>query len=233
MDDIKKNKYFLLIKLNQIKFITLNNKNQIILNKEILINNLTENNNFEILENFLDQNIIEIEKKLQSYVKDIYLIVDNNDFLTIDMSSIKNFKNYLNQTNYISNLLVDLKNNLKKDMINYKIIHLLINKFIIGGKNYSSLPQGLQKENVFLEIRFICMKNIIYLKFKKIFSKYEITIKNILNYKYINNFKKSEKENIFVIANRVIDGFNRNEVLFVNKASKNKGFFEKFFDFFS
>ena len=137
MDNIKKNKYFLLIKLNQIKFITLNNKNEIILNKEILINNLTENNNFEKLENFLDQNIIEIEKKLQGYVKDIYLIVDNNDFLTIDMSSIQNFKNYLNQTNYISNLLVDLKNNLKKDMINYKIIHLLINKFIIGGKNYS------------------------------------------------------------------------------------------------
>ena len=233
MDNNKKYKFFLLVSLNQIKFAALNKQNEIIFMKEIKTDNSILNENLSILQKFLDQKIIEIEKNLQTYIEDICLILDDEYFLTVNVSSTQNFKNYLNQTDNISNSLNDLKNNLKKDMVNYEIIHLLINKFIIGGKNYSSIPKNLEQENIFLEIKFICLKVSTYLSLKSILSKYQITIKNILNYKYINNYLETEKDNIFDIAERLIGGLNKNEIILDNKTTKNKGFFEKFFNFFS
>ena len=226
------NKYYLFCGLKQIIFTVLNKKNEILFNKEIIFNHQELNKNFEKLQNFLDHNIIEIEKKLKSYVKEINLIVDDVNFISIDMSSTHNFKNTLNELNNLTTSLVDLKNNIKQHIFNYEIIHLIINRFIIGKKSYSSVPNDIKDENVFLEIRFICLKLDTYKKYQEIFAKYQINIKNILNYEYVNSFKNSDQDNLFNISEKLINGSNQNEILFINKTAKNKGFFEKFFDFF-
>jgi len=226
------NKYYLFCGLKQIIFTVLNKKNEILFNKEIIFNHQELNKNFEKLQNFLDHNIIEIEKKLKSYVKEINLIVDDVNFISIDMSSTHNFKNTLNELNNLTTSLVDLKNNIKQHIFNYEIIHLIINRFIIGKESYSSVPNDIKDENVFLEIRFICLKLDTYKKYQEIFAKYQINIKNILNYEYVNSFKNSDQDNLFNISEKLINGSNQNEILFINKTAKNKGFFEKFFDFF-
>ena len=223
------NKYYLFCGLKQIIFTVLNKKNEILFNKEIIFNHQELNKNFEKLQNFLDHNIIEIEKKLKSYVKEINLIVDDVNFISIDMSSTHNFKNTLNELNNLTTSLVDLKNNIKQHIFNYEIIHLIINRFIIGKESYSSVPNDIKDENVFLEIRFICLKLDTYKKYQEIFAKYQI---NILNYEYVNSFKNSDQDNLFNISEKLINGSNQNEILFINKTAKNKGFFEKFFDFF-
>ncbi len=226
------NKYYLFCGLKQIIFTVLNKKNEILFNKEIIFNHQELNENFKKLQNFLDHNIIEIEKKLKSYVKEINLIVDDVNFISIDMSSTHNFKNTLNELNNLTTSLVDLKNNIKQHIFNYEIIHLIINRFIIGKESYSSVPNDIKDENVFLEIRFICLKLDTYKKYQEIFAKYQINIKNILNYEYVNSFKNSDQDNLFNISEKLINGSNQNEILFINKTAKNKGFFEKFFDFF-
>ena len=226
------NKYYLFCGLKQIIFTVLNKKNEILFNKEIIFNHQELNKNFEKLQNFLDHNIIEIEKKLKSYVKEINLIVDDVNFISIDMSSTHNFKNTLNELNNLTTSLVDLKNSIKQHIFNYEIIHLIINRFIIGKESYSSVPNDIKDENVFLEIRFICLKLDTYKKYQEIFAKYQINIKNILNYEYVNSFKNSDQDNLFNISEKLINGSNQNEILFINKTAKNKGFFEKFFDFF-
>ena len=226
------NKYYLFCGLKQIIFTVLNKKNEILFNKEIIFNHQELNENFEKLQNFLDHNIIEIEKKLKSYVKEINLIVDDVNFISIDMSSTHNFKNTLNELNNLTTSLVDLKNNIKQHIFNYEIIHLIINRFIIGKESYSSVPNDIKDENVFLEIRFICLKLDAYKKYQEIFAKYQINIKNILNYEYVNSFKNSDQDNLFNISEKLINGSNQNEILFIDKTIKNKGFFEKFFNFF-
>ena len=68
----------------------------------------------------------------------------------------------------------------------------------------------------------------------KILSKFQISLDQILNYKYVNDFKKSlNLDNIFEAAEEILEGKKNNEVIFSNKSSKNKGFFEKFFFFFN
>ena len=42
-----------------------------------------------------------------------------------------------------------------------------------------------------------------------------------------------DEKDIFLMAKKIINGHNPNEVLLVNKTPKNKGFFEKIFHFFS
>jgi len=235
MDNIKQNKFFLLIGLKKIKFAVLNENNQIFLDKKFLANDSTLEENFKTLRNFLDQNILDLEKKLNHYINEIDLIIDYEDFLTVDVSSIHNFKNYADQSSNgnSSSFLINIKDNVIKDMNGYDLTHMTINKFIIDGKEYSLMPNDCKYQSMLLEIRFIYLKSDILQNLKKIFSKYEILVKNVSCYKHVNHFKNSEVDNIFDLADKLKNGFNQKEILSINKSTKSIGFFEKFFNLFS
>ena len=233
MDDVHKNKFFLLIELDQITFVVLNELNKIILTKKSVTKSLSLEENLKALENFLDQNIFNIEKEINNHIKEINLIINYDGFLTIEVSSSQNYNNYSDYSDKFSNLLVNLKNSVIKDTLDYDLTHMIINKFIINGKEYSSIPKDNLHNNIIFEIRFLCLKKNISQSLKTIFSKYEIIIKNISSYKYVSNFKNSVTDNIFDLTDKLKNGLNHNEILLFNKPSKNKGFFEKFFDFFS
>ena len=70
-------------------------------------------------------------------------------------------------------------------------------------------------------------------KLEIILKRYHIKINQVLSASYIENFYDKDHPDVFTTASRIISGYNANEVLLVNKTLKNKGFFEKFFDFFS
>ena len=233
MDDFKANKFFLLIGLKQITFAVLSDSNKILLTKEFLLNSSSLEENFEALKNFLDQNIFDIEKKINYHVKEINLIINYDDFLTIDVSTLDDFNNYIDHSDKLSNFLVNIKNSVIDDTQGYNLIHMIINKFIIDGKEYPSIPEDNDHNNIIFEIKFVFLKRNIIQSLKKIFSKYEILIKNISSYKYVNDFKNSKVDNIFDLADKLKNGLNQKEILFFNKLSENKGFFEKFFNFFN
>ena len=118
-------------------------------------------------------------------------------------------------------------------MNDYNLIHMIINKFIIDKKEYSTIPNDNSYNNIFLEISFICLKKEISQKLQKIFSKYEIYIKNISYFSYVNLFKKCDTDEIFALTNKLINGYNPKEVSFIKKPQENVGFFEKFFKLFN
>ena len=233
MNNLKNDKYFLLIGLNQINFTVLNENKKIILEKKVLTNDLSLNQNFENLENFLHQNIFDLEKKLNNYIKEIDLIIDYNDFISVDISTIDNFNNNIDQSINISNSLMNIKDNVINNMHGYNLVHMLINKFIIDGKEYYSIPKENDYESGLFEIRFVCLKSNILKNLKKIFSRYEILVKNVSCFEYVKNYNNSETDNIFDLSDKLRKGLNPQEILLTNKSSKNLSFFEKFFNFFS
>jgi len=233
MGDLKKNKFFLLIGLNQINFTALNENKKILLEKKILVNDLTLDQNFETLEEFLSKNIFDLEKELNDYIKEIDLIINYDDFLTVDVSTIHSLNSNTNKSINISNPLVNIKDNVINNIHGYDLTHMMINKFIINGKVYSSIPSENDYNNTLLEIRFVCLKSNILQSLKKIFSKYEILIKNISCYEYVNRFKNFDTDNIFDLSDKLRNGLNQKEILLVKKSPKNTGFFEKFFNFFN
>ena len=85
----------------------------------------------QILNEFLEMNIFKIEKKIQSFVKEIIIILDSKDFFEINFSTKnKNFDNKLN-IDSLTLLLNDARNQCRQTYKDKKIIHMIINNYII------------------------------------------------------------------------------------------------------
>ena len=206
---------------------------KILFKEEKLLDDHNEDSNLKKLDNFLAKNILKIEKILKNFVKDVYIILDDKEFLPIEISIKKDHNgNSISQENLINPLNV-LKNLCQFSFKDKKIIHMLIENYQIDGKNYSILPENLKCNNFSLDIKFICLSKNLIEHYESILKKYHILVNQILNAEYIEQFQDQQNPNIYTTASRIISGYNNNEISLVNKTLKSKGFFEKFFDLFS
>ena len=62
------------------------------------------------MDEFLDSNILKIEKKLDSFIKDIYVILDSKEFHSIKLSIKKDNNGNLINSDALIHPLSDLKN---------------------------------------------------------------------------------------------------------------------------
>ena len=100
--------------------------------KEISVENSSGKLEIDSLKEFIDNNIIEIEKILGDFIEKIYLIIESDKFFSINSSIKKNYSgNFVDQI-HLNYLINDLKNQCKKTFGDNKIIHILINNFQIN-----------------------------------------------------------------------------------------------------
>ena len=188
---------------------------------------------FNKLDEFLDSIILKIEKKINSFIKDIYVILDSEEFHSIKLSIKKDNNGNLINAEALIHPLSDLKNLCQSNLLNKIIIHLIIEKYVIDNKFYTSLPENI-KCNIFsLDTEFICLSKNLIENIEKILKKYHISLNQILSAGYLEKFKDNTDKTIFTTASRIISGHNSNEVLLTGKITKKQGFFERFFNFFN
>ena len=204
---------------------------------EFILKNESINSELSQLEKFLSSNIIQIEKYLKKFIKNIILIIDHEEPFKIKLSlKKKNYGNILNDKS-LGLLLKDARSQIKENYNDKIITHMIIDKYLIDENSYSSLPDNIKFDNLSLEINFVCYSKDLFNELKKELGKYHIEIKQILSASYIRDYfsinEKNEKMDIFSKCQKIIDGHNNNEILLVRKTRKNQGFFEKFFNFFS
>ena len=188
---------------------------------------------FSKLDEFLDSNIFKIEKKLNSFIKDIYVILDSKEFHSIKLSIKKDNNGNLINSDTLIHPLSDLKNLCQSNLQNEKIIHFLIEKYVIDNKFYKSLPENINCNIFSLDTEFICLSKNLIENIEKILKKYHISLNQILSASYVEKFKDNTDNTIFTTASRIISGHNSNEVLLIGKINKKHGFFERFFNFFN
>ena len=205
---------------------------KLIFKNEILIDNFSDQSNFEILDNFLKENILKIEKNLNNFVKDMNVIVDTKDFFTLTLSVKKNNDNRIINSKFLNYLLKDAKNQCEKTIKNKQIVHFIIDNYVLDGTTYDNLPSEIKCKNFSLDLRFICLSMNFVKRIEESFRKYQISINQLLSADYLESFFSEKESDFFTIAFKILDGHNKNEVRIINKTTKNKGFFEKFFDFF-
>ena len=87
--------------------------------------------------------------------------------------------------------------------------------------------------NLSIEVSFICIPKRISKNIEDVLRKYQISLDKILSLDYLNSFLDDKNDNLYVMAQKFLDGFNQNEVYITNKYSKKLGFFERFFNFFN
>ncbi len=234
MENEKNFETFLLIDVNNFT-ISIKEKDNFSTIHEKKMDFENDNNKFDSnrLSDFLNQNIFNIEKSLNYLIKDINVILYHEEFLPVRASIKKNNHRNFIKTNDLIYSLNELKNYCKKTLENKKIIHMLIDDYIIDDKSYSNLDTNLNCNSFSLNVRFICLPNDIIENLEKILKKYQIAIQQIVEVNYLNDFFRDNEKDIFLNAKKIISGGNTNEVQLLEKRKKNKGFFEKFFNFFS
>ena len=200
---------------------------------EILLNSISDEIDHIKLDNFLNNNIFKVEKILDDFIKNINVLIETKDLFTVNISVKKNNHNKIIDIDSIIYLLNDAKNLCDKTIHGKKIIHILIDNYLVDDIKYYDLPDNLSCENFSLDLSFICLSNNFIKKIEEVLKRYQISINQLLSADYVNKFIENEDIELFDIARRIINGYNKNEVKLVRKKTKNRAFFEKFFDFFS
>ena len=226
------NKYFIILNKDKIIFNCLNDKNKISFAKKYNLKDKNLNNLYSELENFLSDNLIQIEKKLDNYIQKIYFIVNTNDTLSASLSISYNLKTETATPNKIGDLLKDLKYQFTKYNDDYKIIHMTISKSLVNKENISIFAKDMISKNFILEVKFECLKKQIVNVIQKSLSKYQISVEKFFVLDYLKEINQNYSENILCTANKVINGQIDNEVLLITKKLAKNSFFERFFSYF-
>ena len=189
--------------------------------------------NFEKLEKFLEENILAIEKSTGEFVRDIYLIVETPQSISIKLSVTKN-----NEGNKIIKedamyLVQDAKQQLMKSNQDLGIIHIIVENYVLDDVKYKFLPLEKKCTKFSIDIKFICFPKNLLKSFERLFLKQQIDIIQFVCLNYIKKFDFIDKEkNICEYAKDIVQGINKQEVVSIPKELEKKGFFEKLFHFF-
>ncbi|WP_440618795.1 hypothetical protein [Candidatus Pelagibacter sp. HIMB1493] len=193
----------------------------------------TENLDFNLLSEFLENNIFKIEKLAGNFVNNINVVIENKSILISNIAIKK--KNYSGEvTNVIlESMLTDIKDLFIESYNQHKLIHMVINKYKIDGVSYHSLQNEIINDEICLEVKLISIPNLILIQIERILKNFQIQVINYLEKNYVKNFFQDEELDISIKVNNLLNGLNKNEVKITTKSKKKQGFFEKFFQLFS
>jgi hypothetical protein len=195
-----------------------------------------ENNDeleLNILSKFLDKNIYKIEKIIKNFVRNIILIIEDDKVLELGISlKKKNYEKNIDQK-HLENSLVEVKDVFRENYQDQIIMHMII---IDNDKNENNFLLNNDNNNddyAVLEINFISITNNFTFYFDKLLESYQIKISRYMSYKYVKRYVGEDSTELSIMASKLNNGLNKNEVQLISKIVENKGFFEKFFQLFS
>ena len=208
-----------------------NHKN--IYQEEFKFRDVSEKLDFNLLNEFLENNIFKIEKLAGNFVNNINIVIENKSILTSNISIKK--KNYTGEITSVilESMLTDVKDLFKENYNQYKLMHMIIDKYIIDGVSYSSLQDQISNDEICLEIKLISIPNLLILEIENILKKYQIQVNSLLDKGYVKDFFLDKQLDISQMAHKLKNGMNKKEVQITSKYPKKIGFFEKFFQLFS
>ena len=192
---------------------------------------LGDNLNLIILTKFILEKIKDFEKEVGSFIEKVYVITDAKyDRFSL---SIKNKYNSdkIKETEVVR-LISDAKQQFIRNNKNCVILHLLVDKYIVDGKEYFDFPENLNFKEFIIEVSFITVQNSTIKTLNKIFKDCNIEVEKIISYHYSSSFAEKTDISPCISGKRVIDGINTSEVTIHNLYTKKQGLFEKMFNFF-
>ena len=174
------------------------------------------------LSKFVDENIYKIEKMIKNFVRNIILIIEDDKVLDIAISLKK--KNYEKDKHqeFLENSLKEIKDIFRENYQDQIIMHMIV----VDNDNKND-------DYLFLEVNFISITNNFTFYFDKLLESHQIMISRYMSGKYIKSYIGEDLAEISIMANKLNNGLNKNEVQLVSKNVQNTGFFEKFFQLFS
>ena len=231
-----RNEIFIILSENQISLSVFDKeKKKSVYNKIYeLKNNLSDNIQLESnLNRVLKEQIIIIEKKINYTLNNINLILCDPNNLTINISTKKNYDLTQIQKDQIQYLIQDLKQQILTSNKDLKILHIIIENYIIDGNKIHEIPLQMNCKNLIIEAKFICVKKNLADFFYRIFKNYQIKLNSVICGNYALSLNEIDKSNLLEGSLKVVNGENMKEVYILPKKPAKLGFFEKMFHLFS
>ena len=160
--------------------------------------------NLDESKNLLQKLIRNSEKKLNIHIKSIKLMIDAPDVQSIDFSIKKNLETKSSFFEDIKFLLQEARQLAQSNNVNKKIIHTIIEKFILDEKEYYEIPvDDIDYKSIAIELKFICISSKFFKIITNHFKINHITIENILCSSYVksldyNKYFKNYHKKVFL-----------------------------------
>ena len=162
------------------------------------------------------------------------MIIEDDKVLELGISIKKKYYEKHIDQKYLESSLVELKEVFKENYQDQSIMHMII---VNDDKNENNFQlNNLDKNNddcLFLEVNFISIPNNLTFYFDKLLENHQIKIRRYMSGNYIKSYFDKDETDLSMMANKLNNGVNINEVQLVSKSIENRGFFEKFFQLFS
>ena len=143
--------------------------------------------------------IRDAESKISTHLENLTVLYDSSDIFTIELSIKKKLEQKITLKDFCSSIVLEAKQLIKNSYPNKKIIHSIVNKYIINDNEFLNIPEKIfKKDSVILEIIFICLPYYQYKNVIEIFKKNNLNILSffsssiVKSFKYINYFKNNK-----------------------------------------
>jgi len=197
------------------------------------INSINEYTDFEELEKIIEKNIKKVEKNINEFVNNVFLMIDTNETISIHISLLKKLDNKIIQKKDIQNLIRDAKQQIIRSYPTKDIVHIIVNKYIINDLDYVFVPTDIKCNKISADIEFICFPKNLIKKIEEVFNNFQISVDKVICSNYAKLFvNHNSSESICKAGYNLNKGFNKQEIVIVPKKVEKKGFFEKLFYFF-
>ena len=127
--------------------------------------------NFNELQKFVEENILELEKSIGVFIKDVYLIIETPQSVTIELSVMKNNEGKKIIKQDAMYLVQDAKQQIVKSSPDLGILHILVEKYILDSVEYKFLPVNVKCKNFSINVKFVCFPKALLKNFEELFAK--------------------------------------------------------------
>ena len=194
---------------------------------------LSNNLNFKIISNLLKNNIRMFEKRLGLFLTKGNISIQSKTYQSILFCTKNIFDGKKLDEKVVANLVKIGTQYFVKYEKRLSIIHIIINKYIIDGKNYSSMPRNTKFKKIILELQLICLDKNLVDKVSNLFKENKIKINKIVSFEYAKKFLDNEDDKTMCIsAKKVLNGANKSEIKIQQTNQSKSKIFDRIFNFF-
>ena len=195
---------------------------------------IKDNNYFnnDDLDSFFLENIEKIENQIQIFVKNISLIIEDDNIFSIKICLKQKIENRVISKEEFENLLLIGLEQVNKYSSNLYIVHYIADLLRVDDQIVDSIENREIKSNLCVDLRFICIDQKFVTQFRDLFKKKHVLLQKIFSWEYLRKYAASDGDIINSLV-KIEEGLNKSEVKLIPKKPEKKGFFEKFFSYFS
>ena len=185
------------------------------LNNSKFISEIDSLDNFEFKnqndkqKQILQDLIIRTEKEINQHMNNINLMFDSAKILFIDFSIKKDMDKTKSNNSVFKNIIQEAKQIIEEKNNNYKILHIIISKYILDGIEFDNMPENIIIEEAILELKFILAPNIILDNIKELLKDNHISITNFYNSTYVKTLNYTSYFESFDIKTFIDVGYKK------------------------